>query len=62
MRRFIKSACIAGLLMLLLLCLAGCTKEVKQEESAVTLTALQYELENQGIDFGDLWFFKQLEE
>ena len=62
MRRFIKSACIAGLMLLLLLCLAGCTKEVKQEESAVTLTALQYELENQGIDFGDLWFFKQLEE
>ena len=54
MRRFIKSACIAGLMLLLLLCLAGCTKEVKQEESAVTLTALQYELENQGIDFGDL--------
>ena len=62
MRRFIKSACIAGLMLLLLLCPAGCTKEVKQEESAVTLTALQYELENQGIDFGDLWFFKQLEE
>ena len=35
MRRFIKAACIAGLLMLLLLCLAGCTKEVKQEAAYV---------------------------
>ena len=62
MRCYGKYACIAVLLVLLLLCLAGCTKEVKQEQETVTLSALQYEVESQIIDFSDLWFFHQLEE
>ncbi len=28
----------------------------------ITLSAFQYELDNQAIDFGNLWFYKQLEE
>ncbi len=62
MRRYCKHACIAVLLVLLPLCFAGCTKEVSQEQPVVSLTALQYEVESQVIDFSDMWFFRQLEE
>lgn len=62
MRHLCKTACLSMLLALLLLCLAGCTKEETQEQPVVSLTALQYELENQTIDFSDMWFFEQLEE
>ncbi len=47
-------------LLLLLLCLAGCTKE-ETKGAPVTLTALQYELENQTIDFSNMWFYDELE-
>ena len=62
MRHFGKAICLTGLFVLLLLCLAGCTKEEAQQESTVSLTALQYELENQTIDFSDMWFYDQLEQ
>ena len=62
MRLISKSARLACFFVLLLLCLAGCTKETAQEESVTSLTALQYELENQTIDFSDMWFYDQLEE
>jgi len=61
MRHLYKIACVS-VLMLLLLCLAGCTKEETQEPSVISLTALQYELENQTIDFSNMWFYDQLEE
>lgn len=61
MHRLCKCARLVLPLALLLLCLAGCTKEETQEESVVSLTALQYELENQTIDFSDMWFYDQLE-
>lgn len=31
-------------------------------EEKINLTAFQYSLENQNVDFADLWFFKELEE
>ena len=62
MRRISKYARLVCLIALLLLCLAGCTKETAQEETVTSLTALQYELENQAIDFSDMWFYDQLEE
>lgn len=62
MRCLRKSAVLVMMLGLLPLCLAGCTKEAEQEQKTVTLTALQYELESQTIDFSDLWFYEQLEE
>ena len=61
MRHFCRYVRYVTLLVLLLLCLAGCTKEAKQELDVISLTALQYELESQTIDFSDLWFFQQLE-
>jgi len=61
MRHFCRYVCCVTMLVLLLLCLAGCTKEVKQGQDVISLTALQYELESQTIDFSDLWFFQQLE-
>lgn len=32
------------------------------EEPAIVLTAMQYELENQDIDFNNMWYFKRIEE
>ena len=43
--------------------LSGCAPAPESEKApAVRLTALQYELENQAIDFSDMWFYRQLEE
>lgn len=50
------------LLLLTCLLLAGCTRQETPETATVSLTALQYELENQTIDFSYMWFFNQLEE
>lgn len=44
-----------------LLCVS-CGDTVAQTEETVQLTALQYELENQAIDFNNMWFYQQLEE
>lgn len=54
----------AGIVVLLLfpLCLAGCTKEATQEQPVVSLSALQYEVESQVIDFSDMWYFRHIED
>ncbi len=44
-------------LMLALMCAPAMA-----DEAPITLTAMQYELENQDIDFNNLWYFKQIEE
>lgn len=53
-----------GLCALLSLCLllCGCGQQQQEQAPRVTLTALQYELENQNTDFANMWFFQQLEE
>ena len=50
------------LLLLLLLTLSGCGDSIAPETEKVSLTALQYELENQTLDFDNMWFFQQIEE
>ena len=50
------------LLLLLLLTLSGCGDSIAPETEKVSLTALQYELENQTLDFENMWFFQQIEE
>ena len=52
----------ASLLMLCCLFLASCTPQKATDDAPVKLSALQYELENQTINFSDMWFFDQLEE
>ena len=59
MRRTKRSLFAVVLLPLLLL--TGCGAPGEPEEAPVTLTALQYEVENQSIDFANLWFYRQLE-
>lgn len=49
------------LLLLLLLTLSGCGDSIAPETEKVSLTALQYELENQTLDFDSMWFFQQIE-
>ena len=58
MKRLFK----ASVLLLCCLLLASCAPQKAQENTPVTLTALQYELENQVINFSDMWFYDQLEE
>lgn len=58
MKRVFQAAAV----MLCCLFLAGCAPQQAPEEAPVSLTALQYELENQTIDFSDMWFYNQLEE
>ena len=53
-----------ALCFLLTLCffLCGCAQQQEAETPRVSLTALQYELENQNTDFANMWFFHQIEE
>ena len=56
--------CISALLISCAL-LGGCGQKQElpeKEKEPVRLTALQYELENQAVDFDGLWFYRQLEE
>ena len=53
---------LQALMLLSCFFLAGCAKQEAPQSSVVSLTALQYELENQTIDFSDMWFYDQLEE
>lgn len=56
-----KPVCFLFLMSLLLL-LSGCGSQSTTETEKVTLTALQYELENQTLDFDNMWYFQQIEE
>ena len=55
--------CLCILEAVLLLCMAGCSAQQTEEKKAepVTLRAMQYEVENQAIDFQDLWYFQEIE-
>lgn len=55
-----KNAFFLLLLLLLLLTLSGCGDSIAPETEKVSLTALQYELENQTLDFDNMWFSSRL--
>lgn len=47
------------------LILSGCTQKKPAASSsapAVSLTALQYEIENVAVDFNNMWYYRQIEE
>ncbi len=47
------------------LLLSGCSAPMEEKRTAnpaVTLNALQYELENMAVDFNGLWFYQRIEE
>lgn len=53
---------MAALLSVILL-LTGCAASVPHaQQKPITLTALQYELENMAVDFNALWFYQRMEE
>ena len=56
MRKMIRR-CLCAAEAVLLLALAGCStqKNAEKKPESVTLRAMQYEVENQAIDFQDLW-------
>lgn len=62
MRNRIKR-CLAAAEAVLLIILSGCSAQETGERKTepVTLRAMQYEVENQAIDFQDLWFFQEIE-
>ena len=49
-------------LVLALLLIVLAVPALAEGEDKITLTAMQYELENQDIDFNNLWYFKRIEE
>ena len=62
MSRIVK---LISLMIALILLLTGCSSPRsggERTEPAVTLTALQYEIENIAVDFSNLWFFRQIEQ
>ena len=57
-RLWILFVCLLGSL----LCLSSCQTAQKSQPEKVELSAIQYELENQTIDFSSMWYYNQLEE
>ena len=52
-----------AMLLLVIFMLTGCSPAVPQtQQKPITLTALQYELENMAVDFNALWFYQHMEE
>ncbi|MGN0755307.1 MAG: sugar ABC transporter substrate-binding protein [Aristaeellaceae bacterium] len=62
MNRIIRGGLKLLPLLVLVLALSGCNGEKQESPEPVKLTALQYELENQSMDFAGMWFYRQLEE
>ena len=53
------------LLLAAALALSACSAPAPEQPAAakpVSLTALQYEIENMAVDFNNLWFYRQIEE
>ncbi len=61
MKHIARLACISALVILLL---SGCAQESGKEapSSSVSLTALQYEIDNIAVDFSSMWYYKQIEQ
>ena len=61
MKRIVQLACAAISVMLLL---SGCAREPGKEAASpsVSLTALQYEIDNIAVDFNRLWYYQQIEQ
>ncbi len=62
MDRLRKLFCLLSAAALLL---AGCAAREKEKPSGrapVSLTALQYEIENVAVDFSNMWYFRKIEE
>ena len=62
MDRLRKLVCLLSAAALLL---AGCAAREKEKPSGrvpVSLTALQYEIENVAVDFSNMWYFRKIEE
>ncbi len=71
-----KKQSIAGVLLATVLVLSGCQQTVTKEavtggfhqdgypivDETITLNAFQFELDNQAIDFNNMWFYKELED
>lgn len=54
---------VLALLLSVMLLLTGCSAPgPKARKNPVSLTALQYELENMAVDFNALWFYQRMEE
>ena len=60
MKRIVRLACAAVSVLLLL---SGCARESGKEAAppSVSLTALQYEIDNIAVDFNRLWYYQQIE-
>ena len=62
MNRTVKTI---SLLTAVLFLLTGCTasrQEVSSSASVVSLSALQYEIENIAVDFSSMWYYRQIEQ
>ena len=62
LRNQIKRCLIAAEVVMLVF-LSGCSRQESGQKKTepVTLRAMQYEVENQAIDFQDLWYFQEIE-
>ena len=62
MNRIVKTICLLAAAALLL---SGCSSPKVPESSsgaAVTLSALQYEIDNIAVDFSSMWYYRQIEQ
>ena len=61
MKRIVRLVCVPAFVILLL---SGCARESGKEtpSPSVSLTALQYEIDNIAVDFSSMWYYRQIEQ
>ena len=62
MKRTVQIICLLAAALLLM---TGCSAPPRDEGSSapvVSLSALQYEIDNIAVDFSSMWFFQQIEQ
>ncbi len=61
MKRIGRPVCLLALIVLLL---SGCAQQSgeKAPSPSVSLTALQYEIDNIAVDFSSMWYYQQIEQ
>ena len=62
MKRTVKIICLLAAALLLMTSCSASPRDGGSSAPAVSLSALQYEIDNIAVDFSNMWFFRQIEQ
>ena len=62
MKRTVKIICLLAAALLLMTSCSASPRDGGSSAPTVSLSALQYEIDNIAVDFSNMWFFRQIEQ